>query len=134
MTALKSAVLSARIPKEVIREIDKACKKQGISRSQWIVNTLAKDKGNEVMKLVKGGKLEVQTSTMPVDLQNTLAAAGILTTGMTLFAITREVLLNSKKDDGTQRFTHGQIEFMSLSTVVLLVVAGIGAFDSLLTE
>lgn len=135
MRKVSTSVLSARVPDEVIKEIDRACKRQGISRSQWIIQTLASDKGKEVMKLTKGGKLKpVQSEMMPVDLQNTLAGLGILTVGVTMFSIVRELLTTSKNEDGTPKFTHQQVEFITLSTIVILAIAGIGAFDALMKE
>jgi uncharacterized Zn finger protein len=134
MAKAPSAVLSARVPTEIIREIDRICKKQGISRSQWLTATLAKDKSNEVMKMSKGGKLQLQAYTMPVDIQNMLAGLGLLTAGITLYSITKDVLTNARDESGRPKFTQGQVDAISVSTLMVLALVGAGVFNTILNE
>jgi hypothetical protein len=132
--ARTSSVLSARVPNEIIREIDRLCKKRGITRSQWVTATLAKDKSGEIMQMSKGGKLELQGYTIPVDLQNLLAGLGLLTAGITLFSLSKQALTNAKDDSGRPKFTDAQVDMIAGVILVTLAFVGTGAFNSILNE
>jgi hypothetical protein len=82
--------------------------------------------------LKKGGQL--QTRTMPLELQNLLLTAGVTTVGILSYNVVGNALANAVDKDGKFKFTNGEVEFISIITAVAIALAGFGMVKSLINE
>jgi hypothetical protein len=128
--AIKSQVLSTRVPVDVMNTIDSICKQQGVNRSQWLTTTVSEMQSNNFLK--EGGQL--QTRTMPLELQNLLLTAGVTTVGILSYNLVGNAVAKVVDKDGKFRFSNGEVEFISIITAVAIALAGFGMVKSLINE
>ena len=128
--SLQTKTLSARVPVDVIATVDELCKQRGVNRSQWLSTTIAEQQSNDFLK--KGGQL--QARTMPVELQNMLTAAGVTTVGILSYSLIGEALTKAKDINGNNKFSQGEIQFISLVTGLAIAMAGYGLIKNLIQE
>ena len=128
MTAIKTQVLSTRVPVEVMTAIDDICKKTGVNRSQWLTTTVSVQQSDYFLK--KGGS--IQTRTIPKEVQNMLATAGTATVGILAYNVIGSMLEKSVDENGKPKFTDGEVEFISIITALGIAMAGYGAIKALM--
>lgn len=123
---IKTAVLSARVPVDVMSTIDKMCQSNQITRSQWLIGYVASQQADAFY--LKGGS--IQTRTIPKDVENLLIAAGTTTVGIVSYNIISN-LLEKEEDNGIPRFKQGEVQFISLVTSLAIAMVGFGMLKSL---
>ena len=128
MAAVKTQVLSTRVPVEVMTAIDDLCKKTGVNRSQWLTTTVSTQQSDYFLK--KGGS--IQARTIPKEVQNMLATAGTATVGILAYNVIGSMLKKSVDENGKPKFTDGEVEFISIITALGIAMAGYGAIKALM--
>jgi hypothetical protein len=125
--AMKTQVLSTRVPVDVMSAIDELCKQNNVNRSQWLTETVAKQRSDSFM--AKGGT--IQARTIPLELENMLIAAGVTTVGILSFNVIGNFLTKEVDEDGKQKFTQGEIEIASVVSALAIAMLGYGVFKAL---
>lgn len=128
---MDSKVLSARIPSDVFKQIERQCKKDGINRSQYLVQMIAKAESNTLL-MAKGG--QIQQRTIPVDLHNLLSAGGATITGLAAFNLIGNLLDQATTDKGEKRFTEAEVEIGALLAAVSIGILASGLIKKLVEE
>ena len=127
---MNTKVLSTRIPVDVMTAIDSICKEQGVNRSQWLTTTVVTHQSNDFYK--DGGAL--QARTIPKEIQDLLIAGGVSTAGIFTYSLVNKALERQVDENGKPKFTHAEIEFISIVTGVAIAVAGFGLVKALLAD
>lgn len=130
LKAMKTQVLSTRVPVDVMSAIDELCKQNNVNRSQWLTETVAKQRSDNFM--AKGGT--IQARTIPLELENMLIAAGVTTVGILSFNVIGNLLAKEVDEEGKQKFTQGEIEIASVVSALAIAMLGYGVFKALARE
>jgi hypothetical protein len=123
---IKSSVLSARVPVDVMSTIDKICESKQISRSEWVTSAVVAQQADAFYS--KGGS--IQTRTIPKEVENLLLAAGTTTVGILSYNIISN-LLEKEVDNGIPKYNQGEVQFISLVTSLAIAMVGFGMMKSL---
>lgn len=128
---METKVLSTRIPSDVFKQIERQCKKEGINRSQYLIQMLAKAESNTI-KMSNGG--QIQQRMIPADLHNLLAASGAAVTGIAAFNLIGNLLDNAMNEKGEKRFTETEVEIGALLSAVSIGILASGLIRKLVDE
>lgn len=123
MKGMKSQVLSARVPVDVMSAIDNICIQRGINRSQWLATTVVTQQSNDFFS--DGG--QIQARIIPKEIQEMLTAAGVVTGGILCYNVIGKILSKQVNTEGKPTFTEGEVELISIVTSVAIAMAGLGA-------
>jgi len=123
MKRMKSQVLSARVPVDVMSAIDSICIQRGINRSQWLATTVVTQQSNDFFS--EGG--QIQARIIPKEIQEMLTAAGVAVGGILCYNLIGKALEKQVNTEGKPVFTQGEVELISIVTTVAIAMAGIGA-------
>lgn len=129
-TAVKTQVLSTRVPVDVMNTIDSLAEKEGVNRSQWLTRVVAEKKSDQLFQ--SGGQL--QTRTIPLEVQEMLTAAGVATVGILGYNVIGKLMTDAKDKDGKPMFSDAEVDFISIILAVGLSMAGYGVIKSLMRE
>ena len=127
MKGMKSQVLSARVPVDVMSAIDSICIQRGINRSQWLATTVVNQQSNDFFS--EGG--QIQARIIPKEIQEMLTAAGVVTGGILCYNVIGKILSKQVNTEGKPMFTEGEVELISIVTSVAIAMAGFGALKHL---
>lgn len=136
-SVLNTQVLSVRIQKNTLQHIDKLCKQNGISRSQWVADTITKQHSDIIItKLKKGGGIQksIVDDTMPEEIQSLLLGAGIVTLGAIVYDIVNTLLKDEKDYNGNPRFTDNERKMINIALVAALGMSAYGVFKHFKSE
>ena len=125
---MKTQVLSTRVPVDVMSAIDELCKSRGVNRSQWLTETVAKQRSDN-FTMAKGGT--IQARIIPLEIENMLIAAGVTTVGILSFNVIGNLLAKEVDEEGKQKFTQEEIEVASVIAALAIAMLGYGAFKAL---
>jgi hypothetical protein len=126
---MSTKVLSARLPSEAISSIDKLCKDKGITRSVFIVNSIAEANSNQI-KLMK--RVGVAQRTLPPDVQNMLSTTGAVVTGVAAFNLVGDLLDDAVDRNGNKMFSEIEVQIGSLVAASIVGLLASGLIKSLM--
>jgi hypothetical protein len=126
---MSTKVLSARIPSEALSSIDKICKERGISRSNFIVNSIADANADKIKLMKRGG---VASRTIPLDVQNMLSTTGAVVTGISAFNIVGDLLDDAVDRNGNKMFSEIEVQIGSIVAASIVGLLASGLIKSLM--
>lgn len=124
---IETAVMSARVPIDVMSTIDSLAKDNGVSRSQFLTSMVATQQCNKLYK--QGGA--IQARTIPLEIQNLLTAAGVSVAGILGYSLISNALEKQVDKDKNPKFTDNEIEFVSIITALAIALSGYGLIKAL---